>query len=314
MKLPILYSKSYDIIFGGTEGSHPVGTRRYGRTFHYIRQELGITEQDIYEPYCVTDEELLMVHTEGYLNSLRQSETVARIAEFNFLASVPYGILQKKLLSPVRFAVGGTVRAGDLALAQGWAMNLSGGYHHAKADEGGGFCFFSDIAIAAERVLRNSEETGILVIDLDAHQGNGYASVFKGDPRIRILDVYNTDIYPHDEEAKQYIQFGYPVPSHTGDETYLALIREAIPPAIEKTSPDLILYIAGADIYEGDALGCMAVSELGIITRDEFVFRQAFMHGIPLLMVAGGGYADETATIMGRSIVNLLRNVIDLSS
>ena len=202
----------------------------------------------------------------------------------------------------------------DLASAHGWAINLSGGYHHAKADEGGGFCFFSDIAIAARRVLRDRDHAVILVIDLDAHQGNGYASIFRGDPRIQILDVYNADIYPHDEEAKQYIQFRYPIASRSADETYLAVIREAIPPAIERTRPDIIFYIAGADIYEGDTLGCLCVSQGGIIARDEFVFGQAFMNGVPVLMVGGGGYADETGSIVGESIVNLLKNVINVST
>jgi histone deacetylase 11 len=238
---------------------------------------------------------------------------IGRIAEFNYLASVPNTILQQRLLVPVRYAVGGTVQGGDLAIEQGWAINLSGGYHHAKSDEGGGFCFFSDIAVAARKLLTERKNMVILVVDLDAHQGNGYASIFRDDERLRILDVYNEDIYPHDEEAKQYIHFHYPVSSHIEDEAYLSIIQKAVPDAIEKAKPDFIFYIAGADLFKGDVLGCMGVSESGVISRDEFVFRQALLNGVPVLMVAGGGYADKTGEIMGRSIVNLLKNVICVS-
>jgi histone deacetylase 11 len=313
MKLPILYTKSYDIVFGGIEELHPTGTKRYGKTFLHIHQELGIIEKDIHKPYCVTDEELLTVHTERYLNSLKSSEMIGRIAEFNYLSSVPNTILQQRLLVPVRYAVGGTVQGCDLAIAQGWAINLSGGYHHAKSDGGGGFCFFSDIAVAARKLLTERKNMVILVVDLDAHQGNGYASIFKDDERVRILDVYNEDIYPHDEKAKQYIHFHYPVSSHIEDGTYLSIIQKAVPDAIEKAGPDFIFYIAGADLFRGDVLGCMGVSERGVISRDEFVFRQALLNGVPVLMVAGGGYAEETGAIMGRSIVNLLKNVICVS-
>jgi histone deacetylase 11 len=309
-KLPIVFSRFYDVALGGLEGAHPADARRYGKIFNYLNHELGINEDSVYCPYCVSDEELLAVHTKQYLDSLRFSETIARITEIKFVALIPNTILQERLLRSVRYAVGGTVRGSKLAFEHGWAMNLSGGYHHAKSNEGGGFCFFSDIAIAARKLFAEREKATVLVIDLDAHQGNGYASIFKNDERVAILDVYNEDIYPHDGEAKQYISFDYPVRSRIEDKTYLSIIGQAVPDAIEQVKADIIFYIAGADLFADDALGCMSISEAGIIRRDEIVFENSLKHGIPVLMVLGGGYTEGAATIMSRSIVNLIKNVI----
>lgn len=306
-KLPLVYSKFYDVALGGVEEDHPADAKRYGKIFAHLCGELGISEASIYRPYCVSDEELLTVHTKHYLSSLHDSETIARIAEFKFLASIPNGVLQERLLKSVRYAVGGTVLGSRLALEYGWAINLSGGYHHAKSDEGGGFCFFSDIAVAAGKMLQEHDRMDILVIDLDAHQGNGYASIFKGNERIQILDVYNEDIYPHDEEAKQYVQFHYPVSAHIEDEAYLSIIERAVPDAMEHAAPGIIFYIAGADPFREDVLGCMAISEAGLIRRDEIVFKQGLQRGIPVLMVLGGGYTESAASITGRSIANLIR-------
>jgi histone deacetylase 11 len=309
-KVPIVFSKVYDVALGGTEGAHPAEARRYGKIFNHLSRELSISEDDIYEPYCASDEELLSVHTRRYLDSLCDSETIARIAEFKFLASIPNSILQEKLLKSVRYAVGGTLRGSELALEHGWAVNLSGGYHHAKADEGGGFCFFSDIAIAASKLKQGNERTSVLIVDLDAHQGNGYASIFEHDEYIAILDVYNEDIYPRDTEAKEYIRFHHPLPSRIEDEAYLSIIRKAVPRALEEIEPGIVYYIAGADLYREDVLGQMSISAAGIIKRDEIVFENALSRGIPVLMLLGGGYTEGAATIMGRSIVHLIKTVI----
>ncbi len=309
MKLPIVYTEDYDVGISHGEHAHPVDTKRYGKTFLYLQQELQISRHDIYEAYYASDEELLRVHTRSYLDLLKNSETIARIAEFKFLSSIPNEVLQEKVLKSIRYAVGGTVHGSQIAMEHGWAINLSGGYHHAKSDSGGGFCFFSDIGVAIRRLQSTRERMIILIVDLDAHQGNGYASILRDDEHVRILDVYNEDIYPHDEEAKQFIDFHYPLSSYIDDTPYLRVVEQAVPAAIERAKPGIIFYIAGSDIFADDALGCMAVSETGIKRRDEIVFKHAFMHEIPILMMLGGGYTDASSRIMGGSIVHLIRNV-----
>lgn len=311
-KIPIIFSKHYDITFRGIEKLHPFDSAKYGKIYKYLVKETGIDE--CYMPEMVSEEDLLSVHTKKYLASLNKSLTIARIAEFPILTVIPNDILQNRLLKSVKYATGGTILGAELALENGWAINLSGGYHHAKADSGEGFCFLADIPIAVYKLFKKNPELSIMIVDLDAHQGNGYASIFKNDKRIHILDVYNGQIYPNDVGAKRYIEFNYPVRSYIEDEEYISLIERAIPDAIEKSKPNIIIYVAGTDIFEGDLLGCMRISEEGIIKRDEIVFQNAIKNKIPILMVLGGGYSKESAAITAKSIENILKNVIIIAT
>jgi len=192
-------------------------------------------------------------------------------------------------------------------MQHGWAINLSGGYHHAKAESGGGFCFFADIPLAVYKLFKENPKASIMIVDLDAHQGNGYASIFRDDSRIHIFDVYNEEIYPYDGEAKRYIEFDYPVKSFIEDREYLSLLERELGGAMVKSKPNLIVYNAGTDVLRGDPLGCMSISEDGIIKRDEIVFRNAFKNKIPILMVLSGGYTRKSAGVIGKSIENILR-------
>jgi len=310
MKLPIIFSKHYDVVFGGFEKLHPFDSAKYGKVYSYLIQEVGIDEKKFYSPKMVSEDDLLSVHTKEYLSSLNHSGTIARIAEFGLLVTLPNKILQSRLLRSVKYATGGTILGCELALEYGWAVNLSGGYHHAKANSGGGFCFFADIPIAVNRLFEKTPDISVMIVDLDAHQGNGYASIFMDDKRIHIFDVYNEHIYPGDFEARKYIEFDNPIKPHIKDQEYLSIIEGNLPDAIRKSKPDVVIYIAGTDVLKEDLLGCMNVSEDGIIKRDEIVFRNALKNRIPVLMVMGGGYSKKSAGVIGKSIANILKNVI----
>jgi histone deacetylase 11 len=309
-KIPIIFSRKYDVTLGEEEVVHPVDAKRCGKIFSYLVRSVGIPEDRFFEPETATKEDLLSVHTQGYLDSLKDSRTIAEIAEFRYLATIPNEILQRRILDSVRKAVGGTILACELAFKYGWAINLSGGYHHAKVQSGGGFCFISDIAIAVKKLLVEKVNSSVLFIDLDAHQGNGYASIFTDDKRVHILDVYNEFLYPRDEDAKRYIEFHFPIRSPITDTQYLTIVERGVIEAIEKSRPDFIMYIAGMDILRGDTLGGMDITDEGIIRRDEIVFAKAMSQKIPIVMVLGGGYTVECATITGKSIENILKNVI----
>jgi histone deacetylase 11 len=305
-KLPIIFSKHYNITLGGLQRLHPFDTEKYGKVYNYLVEKVGIKESQFYVPPIVSEEDLLSVHTQEYLSSLKQSKNIAKIVEVGILALVPNTILQNSILRPMKYATGGTILGCKLALKYGWAINLSGGYHHAKANSGGGFCIFADIPIAVYKLLNENPQLCILIVDLDAHQGNGYESIFKDDPRVHIFDVYNEDIYPNDYEAKKYIEFDYPLKSYVKDNEYLSLIIQELPKAISKTNPNLIIYNAGTDIFEEDPLGCMSISEAGILKRDEIVFKLAFENKVPIIMLLSGGYTQKSATIIGKSIENIL--------
>ncbi|MFH0732634.1 MAG: histone deacetylase [Candidatus Omnitrophota bacterium] len=309
-KINIIYTDKYNITLFGLEKLHPFDSEKYGKAYRYLINEAKLNKSDFYNPEIVSEQGLLSVHTQEYLDSLKNSANVARIAELQILASLPNFLLQERLLKPMKYAVGGTILGSQLALKHGWAINLSGGYHHAKADSGSGFCFFADIPIAVYKLFKQRPDMSILIIDLDAHQGNGVESIFADDPRVNIFDVFNGEIYPNDFDAKKYIDFQFPLPSQTADKEYLALIQREIPEAIKKTAPDLIIYNAGTDIFKSDPLGRMDITADGIIRRDEIVFRSALEKRTPILMVLSGGYTKKSSVIIGKSIENLLTNVI----
>jgi len=319
-KLPIVFHEKYDISFYGLEKLHPFDSKKYGKAFEYLKTHAGIKESQVFVPDLVTHDELLKVHTERYLESLGESATVASIAEMPVLGWVPgclhNMLLQDCLLTPMKYATKGTVMAAELALKHGWAINLSGGYHHAKEDSGGGFCFFADIPLAIYQVLDNHPEISkVLIVDLDAHQGNGHASICgqgRYEDKVDIFDVFNEQIYPHDTAAKKFITYKHPVKSGIKDKAYLKIIREELPEAIEESEPNLIVYNAGTDPLDGDPLGRMEISEKGMIKRDELVFKCAREKNIPIVMVLSGGYTKQSARLIGKSCHNILSNVLEI--
>ena len=307
--LPIVYSKHYNITLFAIQKLHPFDSEKYGRVFGYLKKNGTLTASQIHEPEAASRETLLKVHTPKYLDSLKSSDTIARIAEMGALKFMPGWLLDQKILKPMRYGTGGTILACKLALQYGWSINLSGGYHHAKADHGEGFCFFADIPIAAQILWAENPDMRIMVVDLDAHQGNGYEAIFQDDPRVFIFDMYNEDIYPADRSAAKYINFAVPVQSGATDGEYLALLETQLPPAIISSNPNLIIFNAGTDIFKNDPLGALSISVEGIIARDEFVFKTARKLNVPVAMVLSGGYTKESSGIIAQSIINLLENV-----
>lgn len=311
-KLPLVYHPNYNIGFFGIEKLHPFDTKKYGKVYEHLLA-LGFDPNMFYTPEKVSDETLLQIHTQEYLDSLKRSYTIARIAEVP-VCCIPNFLLQWCLLDPMRYATQGTIEAVNLALRYGWAINLGGGYHHAKSKSGSGFCYFADISLAMLNILKQYPDYKILYVDLDAHQGNGVEAI-KGEmgwEKVYIFDVYRSRIFPHDVEAMEYIDFNYPIYNYVEDEDYLNILRTHLLQAIDKVQPNLIIYNAGTDIFELDRLGYMNVSKEGIIKRDELVFRQAQARNIPIAMVFAGGYTLASAGIIGESIENLFRNVLNV--
>eukprot|EP01031_Cornospumella_fuschlensis_P042493 gene42493-51912_t len=169
--LPLIYHPGYTIHFYGFEKLMTrFDTHKYSKIFSALAQRYDFTLDDVYQPPPLNTELLREVHTKDYLASLSSSSTVARIAEAPPLAWMPNFLLQRRILDPMRLATSGTVLAVEIALRSGWAINLSGGYHHAKADRGEGFSFFADIPLAIHEQLSNGSIEKVLIVDLDAHQ------------------------------------------------------------------------------------------------------------------------------------------------
>lgn len=305
--VPIVFHKDYDISFFGIENLHPFDTKKYGKIAQRLEKTFGILPNEYQKPQAVTDAQLQEVHTTRYLEALKSSSTVAAIAEVAPLRFLPNFLLQRNMLNSMRLATGGTILAAQLAMEHGWAINLGGGYHHAKADGGEGFCFFADIPLAIKKLRETHPSLKVLVVDLDAHQGNGLEAILGPDPLTYIFDMYSKYNYPSDQAVRQYIDFDYPLATNIQDQEYLSILKNQLPKAIAATQPDLIIYNAGSDIFELDPLGRMRVTKEGIIERDSYMFSQALENRTPILMVLSGGYSAESAEIVGTSIETFIK-------
>lgn len=304
---PIIYRPEYNVHFFGLERLHPFDAQKWSSIFQLLKNAELINESTIVTPNEATKEDLLVVHTKKYLCSLHCSLNVAKIAEVPPLVFVPNFIVQRGYLRRMRYQTGGSILAGKLAVERGWAINIGGGFHHCCSDCGGGFCVYADISLLIHFLFIHYPLSiqNVMIIDLDAHQGNGHERDFKDNRNVYILDVYNKNIYPFDRVAKGYINRRVELHPFIRDEEYLHIVEKNITEALTEFLPDLVVYNAGTDILEGDPLGCLSISPQGIIQRDEIVFKKVRSKKIPIVMLTSGGYLKKTAKIIATSILNL---------
>jgi histone deacetylase 11 len=315
----IIYSPRYNIGFFGLEKLHPFDSRKYGRAWKRMREELGkrLDASWVRPKRKANREELLLVHSEQYLRRLRNSTYVAQALELAPVRFLPSSLVHWAVLNPMLWATRGTILAAEQALVCGLAVNLGGGFHHAKPDGGEGFCIYNDIAIAVQHLRRKSLLDGkrVVYIDLDAHQGNGVSHSFAQDKDFFMLDAYNRSIYPwHDSAANERIDCNVPLPRACDDELYRKKIEAALPGFLDSannaTPTGLAIYNAGTDIFADDPLGCMNISAETIHWRDKFVIRQLRERGIPTVMVLSGGYTQVSYQLVADSIVAMFADEI----
>lgn len=301
--VPLIYHPCYNITAFGLERLHPFDSRKYRRIQDALISRGLRRPQDFVRPGSVSQEHLLKVHTPEYLGSLRRPEALARILEVPIVQRLPGWVIDWRILRPMRYATGGTILACRRALEHGVAINLGGGYHHAAAGWGGGFCVYADIPVAA-KVLHDEGKAGkVLVVDLDAHQGNGTASVFQDWPWAAIFDLYERDIFPARKEPEDY---ALGVQSGLIGSDYLEIIREALPVALDAVWPDLLIYNAGSDPFAGDPLAGFRLTMSDLAERDLLVVTLARERGIPVAMVLSGGYSAESWRIHADAIEGIL--------
>ncbi|UJR13386.1 hypothetical protein I4U23_000402 [Adineta vaga] len=305
---PIIYCKNYNIGFLGMEKLHPFDSSKWGSIIHFLRNAKMITNDTIVRPNEASEEDLLVVHTRRYLSRLKWSINVARVLEVAPIAMLPNFLVQWRVLKPLRYQTGGTILAGKLALERGWAINVGGGFHHCSSDQGGGFCAYADLTLLIKNlfIYYFDRVKKVLIVDLDAHQGNGHERDFMDDDRVFIMDMYNSQIYPRDRYAKTAIKCKIELESHTNDKTYLRLLHINLEKSLNEFQPDFVVYNAGTDILEDDPLGNLDITSEGVIIRDEIVFSKCIRDKqIPIVMCTSGGYQRTNARIIADSILNL---------
>jgi acetoin utilization deacetylase AcuC-like enzyme len=237
-----------------------------------------------------SDEDLRRVHTPDYLRKLTSGDFTLQEAR---LLELPWSAA---LVEALRWVAGGAIEAGRRALDAGCAILVGGGFHHAFADHGEGFCLLNDVAIAIRALRAGGHIERAAVIDLDVHQGNGTAAILGGDPRIFTLSVHQEATYPASKPPNT-IDIG--LADDTGDEAYLAALEEPLARALA-FRPDLVLYLAGADPFEQDLLGGLKLTFEGLFERDRRVLEACRRAAIPVAVSLAGGYAlrhQDTVTI-----------------
>lgn len=314
----IVYSRQYNIGFFGIERLHPFDSRKYGRAWKVLRGHFGgsLKQMHVCPKRPASREELLLVHSDEYLDRLRDSNVVARAIEIPPVRRLPGWLVDRHVLKPMRWATRGTIVAAEEALKHGFAVNMSGGYHHAKPDHGEGFSIYADVGIAVASIRKQSliaEDDRVLYIDTDAHQGNGVCHTFMDDARVFIFDIFNCRIYPvSDVEARKRIDCDVGVTGGWTDKEYMDVLRARLPGFLDsvcKSSVGMAIYNAGTDAVAGDPLGGLNVSKASIRERDLFVVGELRKRGIPVMMVLSGGYTSESYRLVADSVIEIAESI-----
>jgi acetoin utilization deacetylase AcuC-like enzyme len=277
-----------------------VDGRRGERILGYLVAQRWIDHESVLRPPRLRISDLLRVHGADYLSKLDDPAELDRI----FGGRTSTGADGAHALEAQRWATAGTVFATTVALKYPWirspVVNLGGGFHHARRDRGTGFCAFNDVAIAIDRARAEGFSGRVLVIDLDAHQGDGTRAMFADDDRVYTFSMHGEPWDQSPAVASEDVALGPAV----GDETYLRALGDHLPHAFARAEPDLVFYVAGVDVAKTDPIGGFRLSAEAIAARDRAVLEAARPR--PTVVVLAGGYGREAWRYTARTLVWLL--------
>lgn len=274
----------------------PEGHRFPMQKYAMLREQLQLQLPgiDFRQALAANDDELVQVHTQGYIDAVTHGQlSSAQQREIGF----PWSL---QMAERARHSVGATLQAARTALDGGHvAANLAGGTHHSYADKGGGFCVFNDVAVAARclqlewsghKIGQVHRQLQVAIVDLDVHQGDGTAHIFRDDPSVFTLSLHGAKNFP---VRKQNSDSDIELPDGCKDADYLEALHTGLGQISQRFEPDMIFYLAGADPHEGDRLGRLALTDAGMLARDQRVFEWAWSNRTPLAIVMAGGYGRE---------------------
>jgi acetoin utilization deacetylase AcuC-like enzyme len=269
----------------------PAGHRFPMEKYRLLREQLVASNVFDDTDFCVPPEatfaELSRAHAQDYILRVEQgwlSQHEQKLIGFPF---------SPEMVTRSKRSSGATIAACRAAITEGVAANLAGGTHHAFYDRGEGFCVFNDAAIAARAMQAEGLATKVAVIDCDVHQGNGTASILAGDDSIFTFSMHGAKNYPFRREYPSNLDID--LADGTTDNDYLAALNAGLATVFSRITPDLIIYLAGADPYADDRLGRLKLSKTGLLRRDEMIFAQCHARSIPVAIAMAGGYARDIA-------------------
>lgn len=279
-RLPVpvfIYSDGYDLQLT----DHVFPSVKFSRIYRRLREDPAFAGHRFIEPMPASYEDAATVHKKDYLNDL----ATLNLSRNVYRSELP---LNREIIDAFFLAAGGTMLAAELALSCGRAMNLSGGFHHAFGDHAEGFCYLNDVAIAIRVLQKQRRLKRVLIVDLDVHQGNGTARIFRHSRHVFTFSMHEEKNYPVKERGR--LDVGLDTALH--DDDYLRLLEENLDRIRRSFEPDLVFFLAGVDPFEEDRLGGLSITKEGMRRRDAMV-RDAFP-GVPLVAVLAGGYAMHT--------------------
>ena len=244
---------------------------------------------DFFVPKPAKMNQVLRVHSKEYVDRLCNLELSK-----NEIRSIGFP-LSEDLIKREFLIAGGTIMGAEKALDCGIAMNIAGGTHHSFHDRGEAFCLLNDQAICAQHLLDKGYAKKILIIDLDVHQGNGTASIFRNNKDVFTCSVHGAKNYPFRKEVSDY---DVSMEDNCSDSVYIDEIKSLLPKLYDKIMPDFIFYLSGVDILESDKLGRLGMSINGCKMRDELVLSFIKEKGIPVQCSMGGGYSKDLRVII----------------
>jgi len=282
----------------------PAGHRfpidKYRLARERVRDELG-KRIELFSAPAATRDQLTRIHNADYVEQVF-------VGNLSDLAQKRIGFpWSPKMLERSLRSTGATIAAAQIAITDGISAHLSGGTHHAFSEEGQGFCVFNDVAVAASQLLIDKQARKILVVDLDVHQGNGTASIFRNHDAVFTFSMHGNRNYPF-RKTEGDLDIG--LADGMDDEEYLQILDEAFGQRLPLSDAEFCFYIAGADPYAEDRMGRLALTKAGLKRRDEYVIGRLQDLGVPTTVVMGGGYAavEDVAEIHANTIEVALRS------
>lgn len=288
MGFPVVYHPDY---VTPIPQEHRFPMPKFKLLYEMLLRDQVITPEQVYAPEFPTQACLELVHDRQYITAYRTG-TLDQKAQRKIGLPWSAGVVNRTLT-----AIGGTIATAKLALEHGLACNTAGGTHHAFPDYGSGFCILNDLAIAARTVRHEGLAKKILILDLDVHQGDGTAFIFRDEPDVFTFSMHCDVNFP---SKKQTSDFDIPLPAGLDDDGYLQILAEHLEDLLTQVQPDLIFYDAGVDTHVGDRLGKLAMTDRGIYRRERMVLGTCRAAGYPVACVIGGGYAKNIDDLVYR--------------
>ena len=291
MTLPIVHHPDYD---AGFPPGHRFPMGKYSALIASLRRKSLANGAEVLVPEPAPAEWLARAHDPIYVGQVVACD-VPQIIEREIGFPV-----DRRVSLRARYTVAGTILAAALALRHGIACNTAGGSHHARREQGAGFCTLNDVAVAALHLLETGAAGRILVVDLDVHQGDGTAEILTGEPRVFTFSMHAERNYPV-RKAVSTLDIG--LPDGTEDDAYVARLETLLPVLWEQSAPDIVFYNAGVDPHRDDRLGRLALSDDGLRRRDRAVIHFFRSRSVPVCGVIGGGYSSDLEALADRHAI-----------